>query len=757
MKTGRKKVFAVLIVILLIASWYVSIFGIGSSFDNLAKQLKYGLDINGGVYVLLEAETDETGTDLTQIMNQTKSVLENRVNAMGISEAQVSIEGTNRIRVEMPGVENAEEAIEQIGRTAQLQFFLADGTLALTGDGVKDSQIATDTENGGYKITIDFTAEGSDLFADATEKAYSGEVTPTMTDEDGNLVSNTAIVICLDDEVITAPSVHEKINSRSCEITRPGGFSETEASGLSALIRGGALPANLTEINSSVQTATIGANALQLSVKAGAIGLALVLVLMVIVYGVLGLVADLALLLYIQFVLWIMVAMGSVLTLPGIAGIILSIGMAVDSNVIIFTRIREEISKGKSVRVAVDMGYRAALGTVVDSQTTTLVAAFVLYLFGTTSVKGFALTLMIGTVMSVITAVFITQLYVGLIADSKTFGTNKMFGVKEDGTPKFTWKWNLRFIENRKKFYAISACVIIIGLGFGLVKGFNYGIDFTGGTMMQIEMGQEVSIDDVKDTIAQYDLDPTIVYASDNHSQIIIRTIKDLKSAERTEVVDTLQEKYGFDDSDVLASEEFGPTVGKDLRNNAIKSILLAALCMLIYIRFRFKNWKYGLAAVSGLAHDVLVTLSIYAIFRITINNPFIAGILTVVGYSINDTIVVFDRIRENSKFFKRKQAVELIDSSVNQTLSRSLMTSLTTFLVMVPLFLMASSELRSFLIPLMIGVFVGTYSSIFLCSPVFYELTKKEGISKYEDNRQKAEKERKRNNRKRTDDGIVK
>jgi SecD/SecF fusion protein len=599
MKTGRKKVLAVLIVILLIASWYVSIFGVGSKFENLGKQLKYGLDINGGVYVLLEAETDETGTDLTQIMNQTKSVLENRVNAMGISEAQVSIEGTDRIRVEMPGVENAEEAIEQIGRTAQLQFFLADGTLALTGDGVKDSQIANDTENGGYKITIDFTAEGSDLFADATEKAYSGEVEATMTDEDGNLVSNTAIVICLDDEVITAPSVHEKINSRSCEITRPGGFSETEASGLSALIRGGALPANLTEINSSVQTATIGANALQLSVKAGAIGLALVLLLMVIVYGVLGVVADLALLLYIQLVLWIMVAMGSVLTLPGIAGIILSIGMAVDSNVIIFTRIREEISKGKSVRVAVDMGYHAALGTVVDSQTTTLVAAFVLYLFGTTSVKGFALTLMIGTVMSVITAVFITQLFVGLIADSKKFGTNKMFGVKEDGTPKFSWKWNIDFINNRKKFYAISACVIIIGLGFGLFRGFNYGIDFTGGTMMQIEMGQEVDIDEVKDTIASYDLDPTIVYASDNHSQIIIRTIKDLKSAERTEVVNTLQEKYGFEDSDVLASEEFGPTVGKDLRNNAIKSILLAALCMLIYIRFRIMNWQYGLAAVS--------------------------------------------------------------------------------------------------------------------------------------------------------------
>lgn len=756
MKTGRRKVFAVLIILLLIASWTISFTGIGDKFENLGKQLKYGLDINGGVYVLLEADSKETGTELTAIMNQTKSVLENRVNAMGISEALVSIEGTNRIRVEMPGVENAEEAIEQIGRTAQLQFFLADGTLALTGEGISDSQIATDTQNGGYKITIDFTAEGSNLFADATEKAFSGEVQPSMTDEDGNVVQNTAIVIALDDEVISAPTVNEKINSRSCEITRPGGFSETEASQLSALIRGGALPANLTEINSSVQTATIGANALQLSVKAGAIGLGLVMLIMLIIYGALGFVADIALLLYIQLVLWIMVAMGSVLTLPGIAGIILSIGMAVDSNVIIFTRIREEIAKGKSVRVAVDMGYKAALGTVVDSQTTTLVAAFVLYLFGTTSVKGFALTLMIGTVMSVITAVFITQLFVNIMAESKRFGTNSMFGTKEDGTPKFKLgNFNVRFIDNRKKFYAVSLSVIIVGLCFMAFRGLNYGIDFTGGTMMQIELGKETSIEEVKETIAEFDLNPTIVYASDNNSQIIIRTIKDLKSAERTEVVDKLQEKYGFGDDDVLASEVFGPTVGKDLRNNAIKSILIAAVCMLIYIRFRFKDWKYGLAAVAGLAHDVLVALSIYAIFRITINNPFIAGILTVVGYSINDTIVVFDRIRENTKFFKRKQSVELIDTSINQTLSRSLMTSLTTFAVMIPLFILASSELRSFLIPLIIGVFVGTYSSIFLCSPVFYELTKKDGISKYEDNKAKADKARKKANRRRDDEGI--
>lgn len=754
-KTARRKVIAVLIVLLLIASWTISFTGLGEKFGNLGQQLKYGLDINGGVYVLLEADTPETGTELTAIMNQTKSVLENRVNAMGISEAQVSIEGTNRLRVEMPGVENAQEAIDQIGRTAQLQFFLADGTLALTGEGISDSQIATDTTNGGYKITIDFTSEGSNLFADATEKAYSGTVEPTMTDEEGNLVNSTAIVICLDDEVISAPLVHEKINSRSCEITRNGGFSETEASSLSALIRGGALPANLTEINSSVQTATIGANALKLSVKAGIIGLALVMVLMIVAYGALGVIADLALLLYVQLVLWIMCGIGSVLTLPGIAGIILSIGMAVDSNVIIFTRIREEIQKGKSVRVAVDMGYRAALSTVVDAQTTTLVAAFVLYIFGTTSVKGFALTLMIGTVMSVITAVFITQLFVNLLAESEKFGTNRMFGVNDDGTPRFVWKHDIKFIENRKKFYAVSLAFILIGTAFFAFRGFNYGIDFTGGTMMQLEMGEKVDIDEVKETIASYDLNPTIVYAGEGSTQIVIRTIKDLKSDERVQVIDTLSEKYGIEDKDVLASEEFGPTVGKDLRNNAIKSILLAALCMLIYVRFRFKNWQYGLAAVAGLAHDVLIALSFYAVFRISINNPFIAGILTVVGYSINDTIVIFDRIRENSKFFKRKQAVELIDTSINQTISRSLMTSLTTLLAMIPLFFMATQELRSFLIPLMIGVFTGTYSSIFLCSPVFYELTKKEGISKYEDNKAKAEKQRKRSAKRRDDEGI--
>lgn len=745
---------AILVIIVIVAGGIVSFTGAGP-VSNLKDKMKYGLDINGGVYVLLEAQTDEKGTTKEQLMEQTKSVLENRVNAMGISESTVSIEGSDRIRVEMPGVEDAEEAIAQIGKTAQLRFMLADGSQVMTGEDIRNASFTTDGDHGGYKITIDFSSEGSDKFAEATGKASSGQINSTMKDETGAAIPGNTVIIMLDDEIVSAPSVSEKISSRSCEIFRQGGFSEEEASSVSALIRGGALPATLTEINSSVETATIGADSLNKSIKAGAIGLCLVFIIMLIGYGLLGAVADVALVLYVEIVLWIMALLGCVLTLPGIAGIILSIGMAVDSNVIIFTRIREEIAKGKTIRVAVDQGFKSALTTVIDAQTTTLIAAIVLYLIGTTTVKGFALTLMIGTICSIFTAVTITKLFVGLIADTKSLCTMKNFGMHNDGTPKFVFNKKINFIDNRKKFYAVSLIVILLGVGCAGFKGFNYGIDFTGGTMIQIDMGKQVDIDEVKETIADFDLDPTIVYAGDQKEQIVIRTIKALEAADRMAVVDKIGEKFEIGDDAILASEEFGPTVGNELKHNAVKSILIAALCMLIYIRFRFKTWKYGLAAVTGLVHDVLVTLSLYAIFGFTINNPFIAGILTVVGYSINDTIVIFDRIRENTKFYKRKEFKNLIDDSVNQTLTRSIMTSITTISVMIPLFVMVSSEIRAFLIPLLIGVTVGTYSSVFVCSPVFYDLTRKEHMSRYEERLETQEKERKKSPKK--DSGIVK
>ncbi|MCI5721654.1 MAG: protein translocase subunit SecD [Firmicutes bacterium] len=737
MKAKLKKVLAILIVLAVAFGWYVTCLGIGP-VNSIKDTMKFGLDINGGVYVVLEADQDEVAKmsddELRQVMEQTRAVLNNRVNAMGISEATVSIEGTDRLRVEMPGVDNAEEAIQQIGQTAQLSFLLADGSVVLTGEDVKDAGIDTDTEHGGYKINLEFTSAGADKFTEGTRMASSGTVEVNEVFKQVG-VSERAIVIMLDDSIVTAPTCDQTISQASCEITSGnGGYSKEEASNTAALIKGGALPISLHDITSSVQTATIGEDALNKSVVAGLIGLGLVFLLMIVVYNILGVFADIALMMYVLLVLWIMAGMGTVLTLPGIAGIILSIGMAVDANVIIFSRIKEEIAKGKSVRVAVDQGFKNALTTVLDAQITTLIAAVVLYEIGSTTVKGFALTLMIGIVVSIFTAVVITQLFVGLVAESKTFGKNKFFGVSEEGVPKKIIKKEFNFLKNRKIFYAISTCIIVVGLVFSVVRGFNYGIDFTGGTMMQIDMGKTVSSEEVKETLKDYDLkDLSVVLTGKDNDQVVIKTVNALDSESRQEVVKTLGDKYGISDENVLASEEFGPTVGKELKTNAFKAVIIAAICMLIYIIFRFKSWKYGAASIAGIVHDVLIVLAFYAIFNVTINNPFIAGILTVVGYSINDTIVIFDRIRENRRLHHRKQSnEEIINHSINQTIDRSVMTSLTTLVGMLALFFMVSTSIREFVLPLIVGVLVGTYSSVFLCSPLFYELNKNEGKSKY-------------------------
>lgn len=751
MNSKLKKILASLVVICVLFGWYVTVFGIGS-VNSIKDVMKFGLDINGGVYVVMEADKEDiadlSSQELADVMEQTRVVLNNRVNAMGISEATVSQEGTNRLRVEMPGVEDAQEAIDQIGRTAQMQFLLADGSVVLTGNEVKDAVIDTDSENGGYKIVLSFSSAGSDKFAAATKKAASRQVTVSKAFQAAG-VDKTAVVIMLDDEIITAPTVDQTINSTTCEITsRGGGYAKEEASNTAALIRGGALPISLNEVTSSVQTATIGVDALNKSVVAGIVGLVLVFLLMIMMYNVLGVVADVALLLYVLIVLWVMAGMGSVLTLPGIAGIILSIGMAVDANVIIFARIKEEIGAGKTIRVAVDQGFKHALTTVLDAQITTLIASIVLYEIGSTSVKGFALTLMIGIIVSIFTAVVITQLFIGLLAESKKFAKNKFFGVNEDGTPKSFIKRQFNFINRRKIFYCISAGIIILGLAFSVVRGFNYGIDFTGGTMIQIDMGKTVETEEVKEVLAEYEMkDMSVVLSGEDKDQVIIKTTNALGNKARADVVDTLGEKYGVTQKDVLASEEFGPTVGQELKTNALKSVLIAAIGMLIYIIFRFKSWKYGVASIAGIFHDVLIVLAFYAIFNVTINNPFIAGILTVVGYSINDTIVIFDRIRENKKIYKKDNNETVIDRSVNQTLNRSIMTSLTTLICMVPLFLMVSTTIREFVLPLMVGVLVGTYSSIFLCSPLFYEFSKSEDRSKYltaQKAREKKEKKKK-------------
>ena len=625
--------------------------------------------------------------------------------------------------MEIPGAEDADEAIKAVGKTAQLKFVLADGSLVVDGSHVKDAQIATDGSH--YKIELEFDSEGASLFEEGTRTALNKTVTPSI---EGMTADQIAIV--LDDEIIVHPNVQQVISGGQCEVT--GGYTKEEASTTAALIRGGALPVDLVEVQSSVQAASIGADALDKSIIAGAIGIGIIFILMIAFYGLLGLVADIALMLYVAMFIWSMSLFDVVLTLPGIAALILSIGMAVDANVIIFARIKEEICAGKSIRVSVQAGFKNALSTVLDAQITTLIAAVVLYEVGTTSVKGFALTLMIGIIISIFTAVIITQLFISLLAESKKFSKNKYFGVNEDGSPRQFLHKTFSFIRHRKVFYIISAGIIIIGFAVTFVRGMNYGIDFTGGTMIQVDLHEQVAISEVEEAVKEYDLNPSIIYSGEGNEQVVIKTIEALDTDQRAEVIKTLEENFGITDEDVLASEQFGPSVGDELKLNAVKAVAIASVGMLIYIIFRFKSWKYGLSAIAGVVHDVLLVIAFYGIFGFTVNNPFIAAILTLVGYSINDTIVIFDRIRENTGIYRKAGLEANIDNSINSTLNRTIMTSLTTLVVMIPLCIMVSSSIREFIIPLMVGIIVGCYSSIFVCSPLYYDLCKSGEESKY-------------------------
>ncbi len=722
MSQNFRRVLSIILLVFTVFAWYVTIFGIGK-IEPIKDKLNLGLDIKGGVYVVMEADTDYTGEELSDLMEQTKTVMENRVYEMGFSEAVVTIEGSKRLRIELPGADNAEEAIEQIGQVAQLQFLLADGTVVVDGGNVKDATAGTSQESTGYVVNIQFDSEGASKFEEGSRKAYYGEVENKMQDQ--GVSSNKCIAIVLDGSIITAPEVQTVISGGSCQIT--GNYTNESASNLAALIRGGSLPVTLTEVTSSTQSASIGYNALEKSVIAGIIGFGLIFVLMIAAYRFLGVIANVALLLYIIMVLWAMAFSGSTLTLPGIAGIILGIGMAVDANVIIFSRIREELSQGKSVRIACESGFHNALSAIMDGQITTLIAGVVLYEVGSATVKGFAVTLMLGVIFSIISGVLISRLYLETFIGLKREEPKKsLFGIREDGSASFHIKKFFHVLKHRKIYYIVSVVIILCGFVVGGIRGFNYGIDFTGGTTMTVDMGKQVEFSEVQDILDEFDAENvSFVYGGDDNSQIIIKTTTFYDNDARAEIFDAMQEKFGCEDDGLIASEQFGPAVGDELKANAVKAVLIAALCMLIYIVVRFRKIPFGVASLAGVFHDVLIVIAFYGIFHVTINNPFIAGILTVVGYSINDTIVIFDRIRENLGLTKKRDLMELTDTSVNQVLGRSLMTSATTLIVMIPMYIMVSESIRQFILPLMVGVIVGAASSIFICSPLYYDLTK--------------------------------
>ncbi|MDR1271741.1 MAG: protein translocase subunit SecD [Clostridiales Family XIII bacterium] len=716
-----KKIAAIILSVLIILAWVLTLRGIGP-VGPIKDDINLGLDISGGVYVVMEAQTDLKGEDLANLMDQTQAVIDTRVNAMGISESVVTVEGNNRIRIELPGVNDPEQAISTIGRTAQLKFVNANGVQILDGSQVENSGVENDSKNGGYVVSLKFTAEGATAFTAATEAAANYTLAEPFME---GISSANQIAIMLDDEIISAPTVSERIDSDSCIIERPpSGFSRDESIELSLLIRGGALPAELKEVETSSVGATLGMGALTSAVKGGVIGIVLVLLLMLVVYRLLGLAANLALLLYMPCLLWVIVLLGGVLTLPGIAGIILSVGMAVDANVIIYSRIKEEVAEGKSLRLAAETGFKKAMGTVLDAQITTFIAGVVLYIFGTGPVKGFALTLIIGIVIGVLTATVLTNIYVKVMVESPFLVRSGLLGIRENDRVQHTrLKRQFAFVSHRRIYYIITLAVLVVGFAVGGVRGFNFGIDFTGGTMLQLDLGTKAENDELADILGNAGVkDADIVSVGDDGEGFMVRTTQPLTSDDRDSIMGAVTEKFG-DEAELAAFEQFGPSIGNLLKKNAVKAVLIASAFMLLYIIVRFR-WRFGVAAIIATFHDVAITVALYGLFNMTINNPFIAAILTLVGYSINDTIVVFDRIRENLKLYRKTPFEENIDNSVNQTLVRSIMTSLTTVMAIIPLLVFGGSSIQGFVVPLIIGIVCGTLSSIFIASPLYYNIS---------------------------------
>ena len=713
-----KKGFALLLVLLILLGWVFALTDLGPSFK---QSIKLGLDFKGGVYVVMEAQTEATGSELAKLMEQTQMIIEDRVNQMGLSEPTVTVEGDKKIRVELPGAEDADEAIATIGKTAQLQFVLGDGTVVLDGSQVKDAGIGRD-EKGFHAVDLEFDAQGAVAFEEGTRKAFNGEI---INSETGMV--DDVIYIVLDNKVISFPRVNTVISGGRAQIT--GQFTAEEVTELALLIRGGALPVGLKEVQTSLIGPSLGIDSLNMSVVAGVIGIGLILIMMLVLYRIMGLVANVALLLYILLVFWVMAILSAVLNLPGIAGLILSVGMAVDSNVIIFSRIKEEyLVGGKSLRVSVDSGFHRALSTIIDSQLTTMLAGVILYQFGSGPVKGFALTLMIGIVVSVLTAVVITQFLMKTLVETKSLAKPKLFGLN---IPRFQFKRDFQFIKYRKIFYLIAVAVILIGIGTGLIRGFNWGIDFTGGTMLQFEMGKTVEVAEVERVLDNNEIDGTIVHAGEGNTQIIIKTTQSLENEARGVLLNDMYDTFDIDEDSLLEVEQFSASVGDLLKVNAFRALLIATIGMLIYIIVRFE-WKFGVAAIAALIHDVLMMIAFYGLFYIPINNPFIAAILTIIGYSINDTIVIFDRIRENLRIIKKTKMEELIDKSINQTLVRSLTTSITTIIAIIPLFVLGGETIREFVTPLMVGIIAGAVSSITISNPVYYEMHRLVNRPKY-------------------------
>ena len=742
MKKSKGIISLILTVVLIALLGFTTVVGFGKGQTGAAKNIKLGLDLEGGVSITYQVKGE---TPSAEDMSDTIYKLQKRVEQYS-TEATVYQEGDNRISIEIPGVTDANEILSELGQPGSLYFIkekdsdgnpnygldtsgnyvLAksmdelkeDGSVVLTGTDIKSAKSGSyqDSTTGANEnvVQLSMTKEGTEKFAEATKAAKEAKET---------------IAIYYDGELISVPSVNAEITDGQAIIE--GYMEYEEAEQLASTIRIGGLSVELEEIRSNVVGAQLGEEAISTSLMAGAIGLAIVFVFMCVVYLLPGLASSLALVIYTGLILVLLNAFDITLTLPGIAGIILGIGMAVDANVIIFARVKEELTAGKSVKSALNAGFHKAMSAILDGNITTLIAAAVLWLKGSGTVKGFAQTLALGIVVSMFTALVITRMivyafYAVGIRNTKLYGR-----IKEERAP-------IDFLGKRKIFFAVSVAVILIGFVFmgvnaGTGKGaLNYSLEFKGGTSTNVTFDKAYTLKEIDETMIP-DLekvtdDPNIqVQTVANSNQVIFKT-QTLDLEKREAFAKYMADEFGVEEKDIT-TENISSTVSSEMRVDAIIAVAIATVFMLLYIWLRFKDIRFATSAVVALIHDVLVVLAFYVIARISVGNTFIACMLTIVGYSINATIVIFDRIREEMKTKKRGEELDvLVNRCITRTLTRSIYTSLTTFVMVAVLFIMGVSSIKEFALPLMVGIICGAYSSVCITGALWYVMKTKIG-----------------------------
>lgn len=664
-------------------------------------KIKLGLDLAGGVSITYQTvEPNPSDEDMADTIYKLQQRVQNYS-----TEAEVYREGGNRINIDIPGVSDANAILDELGKPGSLIFVDPQGNTVLTGDQVATAKAGIIDNNGNseYVVSLTFTDEGSKAFAEATARLIGQR-----------------IAIIYDNVIYSNPTVQTAITGGTAQIT--GMTSYDEAKNLASTIRIGSLSLELEELRSNVVGAKLGQEAISTSMKAAAVGFVILAVFMVAVFLLPGFASVLALSLYVILEILLLSAFEITLTLPGIAGIILSIGMAVDANVIIFTRIKEEIGLGKSVNEAINLGFKKALSAIVDGNVTTLIAAAVLYLRGSGTVKGFAQTLALGIILSMFTALFVTRFIMKAFYNIG-LDNPKLYGKKLASKP-------INFVGMKNITIAVSVVVILAGIvGAGVNKAkygdlFNYGIDFRGGTSTNVTFNEDYSLDRISKEVVPVVESVTGEAGTqtqkvEGSNEVIIKT-RTLSVDEREKLNSALAQNFGVD-AEKITAESISGAVSSEMKKDAVVATVIATILMLLYIWFRFKDFRFATSSVLALVHDVLVVIAFYALLRWSVGSTFIACILTIVGYSINATIVIFDRIRENKALLPKATKEEIINTSVTETLTRSIYSSLTTFIMIFVLFIMGVSSIREFALPIMVGIVAGTYSSVFLSSIFWY------------------------------------